>query len=86
MKPSDMVWKYLEEEEMTTRGDAQEVFAEALLVVLDGHEDDSTSDGTVIDALKTALNVICDEDDARFYLLAEYLNTPDDEDDLEEDE
>lgn len=79
MKPSDMVWKYLEDEEMTTRGEAQEVFAESLLAVLDEYEDSTISDGTVLDALRTALDVICEESDGRFERLAEYLNTDEDE-------
>lgn len=59
MKASERVWEFLESEDMHTRGEAMEMFADAVLAVADpgyGH-----SNGSVIDALEVALDKLCED-------------------------
>lgn len=54
MKDSDLIWKYLEEGERRTRTEAEEIFAEVLLNLIEDTSEDSN--GLVCDALESAIN------------------------------
>jgi len=54
-RPSDIVWNQLEG---ACRGEASEMFADVIFAVL-GDEEDSSGNGSTIDALEAALNALC---------------------------
>ncbi len=84
MKPSDLIWQYLEEIEATTRGDAQEMFADILWMICDAKMQDSnpSGNGSVIDAMEMAVDLL-----GSVKIVQEYIDDIEDQDDgFDEDE
>jgi hypothetical protein len=76
---SDIVWDYLEEEGIGTRGETEESFAEVLLALI--ADPQCSGNGLTCDALEAALNTIAQSPDQLQYI-QDYLNGDlEDEDD-----
>jgi hypothetical protein len=77
VRPSDLIWEYLEEQGMNTRAEAQEVFADILLSLLP--DQDGGGNGLVIDALEAAIDHLNKKEDV-IELLAEEEEIEDEDD------
>lgn len=74
MKPSEYVWKYLEDNEQETRGEATELFAEAMFVLFD---ENGSGNGVTLNALELALDELCKDENklTRFNKWFEAVNS-----------
>lgn len=76
MKASERVWEFLEKEEINTRGEASEIFADAILIVAE--PDGCGGNGGTLDALEAALDILC-EDPKRLEELNRWLDEMDED-------
>jgi len=70
-KPSGMIWELLGEQ--STRGDAMKLFADAVLATIP-QKDQNRGNGYTVDALESALNILCEQPE-RFELLKKWIET-----------
>ena len=73
MKPSQQIWEFLQKEDMGTRGEAEEYFAEALGWIIEDETNNSLSDGEVIDSLSSALDYIIEKEPKFMVKFDEYM-------------
>jgi hypothetical protein len=53
MKPSDLIWDFLNKYDRNTRGEANEAFVDVVLQLI---KDDSSGNGAELDALESVVN------------------------------
>lgn len=87
MKASEMLWERLEEEGLDTRGEASEEFAYALFAVMKGMIDFSpNSNGTVIDAMEAALDILTEDEGAMERFVIHLAESEDEDIDYHDDD